>query len=208
MDARRESGDCIPRLFDLANREHIKELKYWCRIHFDHIICKSLKSANSSIFHDCCISFSKRGCLKRLSHPQMQAISIMRIPALRNANSPEELFEWLKSRMIQHANLGLQIHFPTINVAHFVSQDDSLESAEFLGKRVDKLTEELLKAELEVGKVKEENSKLLSSSKHWYCKYQELLQRIEDEKASYTQITPQKVYTSKETLTNETFFEI
>lgn len=208
MDARNNQDEIAPRLFDLANRDHIKELKAWCKFNFIHIVTKALQNSNSTIFHDCCLSFCKRGCLKRLSHPPLQSVSILRIPSLRNATCPEELFEWLKARMIQHCHLGQPIYFPSINIAHFSSQQDSLESAEFLGKRVERLTEELLKTELEVGKMKDENSRLLNSTKLWHDKYQQLLHRLEEDKASYTEITPKKLFTTKETLTNETFLDL
>ena len=78
-----------PRVYDLTSEEDAKELKNWCRIHWQYTLCKGIKGCNIPIYHDCCISFSKRGCIKRLSHPPLQSASVLKIPSLRKADSPE-----------------------------------------------------------------------------------------------------------------------
>ena len=201
-----------PRPFDLASEEDAKELKTWCRLHFQHTISKGIQGCNTPIYHDCCISFSKRGCVKRLSHPSLQSASVLKIPSLRRADSPEDLYEWLRSRMIVQYNLGQKVYFPTINTAHFSSGDDDTEdeeqqSSEFLGKRMKELNEEKLKTEQEMNQLKEENNRLLGASRSWFSKYQELLLRIEDDKPSYTEVTPKKYLINQETLTNAPFLD-
>jgi len=74
--------------------------------------------------------------------------------------------------------------------------------------RMKEMDEEKLKTEQEMNQLREENSKLLNSSRSWYSKYQELLLRIEEDKPSYTEITPKKYLITKETLTNETFLDL
>jgi hypothetical protein len=201
-------AESAPREFDLASEEDARELKSWCRIHWQHTLCKGIKSCNTPIYHDCCISFTKRGCIKRLSHPALQSASVLKIPSLRNTESPEELYEWLRGRLLVQYKMGKKLYFPSINTAHFTSEEDegdedSKEQEELLGKRLYQLTELKFKAEEEVKNLKEENSKLLNSSKCWFAKYQELLSRQDEDVPSYSQITPKKLFTSKETLTNE-----
>ena len=201
------------RLFDLSRKEHAKELKSWCRLHFQYTLCKGIQGANTPIYHDCCISFSKRGCVKRLSHPALQSVSVLKISTLKNASSADDLYNWIRSRMLIHYNLGQKIYFPTINTAHFSSQDDDtgadqVEPAELLGKRTQELTAELQKTEQEMTKLREENSRLLLSSRTWHDRYQELMTRIEEDKPSYTEITPKKYFSSKETITNESFLDL
>ena len=201
------------RPFDLSSADDTKELKTWCRLHFRDIISKGLEPGGLSIYHDCCISFCKRGCLKKYSHPQVQSVSIKKIPSLYQAESPDDLYEWIRSRMLVHYKLGKKVHFPSINTAHFDNEvehtdDEGSESVELLGKRLKEMEEQKLKTEQQLSELKEENKRLVSSTKSWYNKYQELLTRFEGEKLSFTEITPKKHFISKETLTNDIFFDL
>jgi hypothetical protein len=213
MKTKSNQTENAPKPFDMASEEDAKELKTWCRLHFQHTLCKGVQGANTPMYHDCCMAFTKRGCIKRLSHPPLQSASVLKIPSLRKADSPEDLYEWLRGRMLIHHSLGQKIYFPSINTAHFSleeeeAEEDQQESPEFLGKRVEQLTEELLKTEQELTQLREENNRLQSSSRNWYDKYQELLLRVDGDKPSYAEITPKKYLVSKETLTNEDFLDL
>ena len=197
-----------PRVFDLTSEEDAKELKNWCRIHWQYTLCKGIKGSNIPIYHDCCISFSKRGCVKRLSHPPLQSASVLKIPSLRKADSPEALYDWLRERLTVQYKLGKKLYFPSINIAHFNSEDDESdeefkEQKEHLCKRLEQLSEEKTKTEEEMKQLREDNNRLLNSSKTWYSKYQELLFRVEDDLPSYAEITPKKIVTTKDLLNND-----
>ena len=190
----------IPRPFDLVNEEDAQELKNWCRVHWQYTLTKGIQNSNTPFYHDCCVSFSRRGCVKRLSHPPLQSASVLKIPSLRNVESPEALYEWLRERLIMHYSLGKKVFFPSINIAHFDSEENKTDEdqKELLCKRVEQLSEEKLKTEQEVRQLREDNNKLLHSSKSWYTKYQELIFRIEGDTPSYTEITPKKTFSNRE----------
>src|SRR5688572_22231963 len=96
----------MPKSFDIHSDEDDKELKAWCLLHWQHTLCKGMQSCNAPTYHDCCLSFSRKGCVKRSSHPMIQSCSILKIPSLRNSTSYEQLYRWLKERLRLHARLG------------------------------------------------------------------------------------------------------
>ena len=75
---------CKPKLFDLASRDHDRELKIWCSLHWQDTFFRAIKSRNASIYHDCCVSFSRRGFVKKVSHPSLQSASLLQVPTLKN----------------------------------------------------------------------------------------------------------------------------
>jgi hypothetical protein len=193
-----------PRFFDPQSKDDDQELMAWCRIHWQHTIDKGIKGSNTPIYHDCCVSFSKKGCIKKHSHPSLQSASVLKIPSLRHATSPDTLYHWLRDRLAMHERLGKKLYFPSINVAHFHSEDDEsdnlYDAVKMLNKRNDQLAEENLGMERQLKASKDENKKLLGSVKSWYNKYQDLLATAYDGKTShaeatpsYAEITPKKV---------------
>ena len=188
-----------PRPFDLSSDDDKQELKTWCKLHWLHLLCKSILGSNAPWYHDCCIGFSRRGFVKRFSHPHLQSASVLKIPSLRKVSSPEELYDWLIERMIMHRRLGKKLYFPSINVAHHSPEDeeDTTEEAKepesFLTKREAQMSQDDNSIFKELEHLREDNKRLLSSSKAWHRKYHELLSKIEEDTASYAQITPQKV---------------
>src|SRR5687768_3592829 len=86
----------LPKTFDLASDEDDKELMAWCRLHWQLTICKGIQGCNAPTYHDCCLSFSRKGCVKRTSHPQIQSASVLKIPSLKNTTSHQGLYRWLK----------------------------------------------------------------------------------------------------------------
>ena len=187
-----------PRTFDLNSEEDDRELKNWCRLHWKDTLSKPIQSKNASIYHDCCVSFSKKGCVKRHSHPPLQSASVLKIPTLRNTTTPEALHQWIRERLKVHSRLGKILYFPSINVAHFHSEEDSApedlyDTVEMLSKRNEILIEENEKISTEIKALREENKKLLASSKCWYAMYQELQFKLQEETPSYAEATPRKL---------------
>ena len=187
------------KLFDLESEADDKELQSWCRAHWHDTLCKAVKGANVPYYHDCCISFTKKGCVKRFSHPPLQTSSVLKIPSLRYTRSPEELHRWLKERYKVHKQLGLKTYFPSINIAHsdieeVVCHGDYCNSLETLGKRNQILSYENQKSNEELTVLREENRRLLGAVKRWHDKYQDILLRTQDEAPSYTETTPVKKF--------------
>lgn len=186
--------------FDLDSEADDKELRAWCQIHWQHTICKGINSCNAPTYHDCCISFSKRSCIKKNSHPPLQSASVLKIPSLRSSGSHQELYRWLKERLRFHQRMGKKTFFPTINTAHYDDDDDEYEDPEekiqMLSKRCEQMVVELEKTKQEMELVRESNKRLVQSSKSWYNKYQELLSQTHDDAPSYAETTPQKAQKS------------
>ena len=126
----------------------------------------------------------------------------MKIPSLKNTNTHDELYRWLKERLRLHNRIGKKTYFPSINVAHFNEdedfQEDLEEEIEALGKRYNNTLLELDKVREEISRYKEDNKKLVSASKSWCIKYQEIMFKLQEETASYTQSTPLKPLKHKE----------
>jgi hypothetical protein len=186
----------MPKSFDIHSDQHDKELKEWCQLHWQHIICKGIQGNNIATYHDCCISFSKKGSIKKGSHPAVQSTSILKILSLKTTSGPDDLYRWLKSRLRAHNKLDLKTYFPSINTAHFTTEDDYLEDpqeqVEMLAKRCNKVMEELAKSRDDLDRLRQENRVLLQSTKSWCSKYQELLLKQQDDTPSYAEITPLK----------------
>ena len=100
----------------MCNDDDCQELKTWCRLHWLHTICKSVQNSNAPVYDDCCISFSRKGFVNRISHPLIQSASVLKIPSLRKVNSPEELYDWPRERMMVHLKLEKKLYFPSINM--------------------------------------------------------------------------------------------
>ena len=186
----------MPRRFDIYSEEDDKVLREWCQLHWQFIICKGINGNNAPTYHDCCISFSRKGCVKKSSHPSLQSASVLKIPSLKTSAGADDLYRWLKNRLRAHHKLELKTFFPTINTAHFTTDadynEDSDDQLEMLGKRCNKAVEELTKARDEIDRLKQDNKALHSSTKNWYSKYEELLIKQQDDTPSYTETTPVK----------------
>ena len=193
-----QTHSSLPKPFDLASDDDAQELKTWCRLHWLHTLSKGILNSNAPTYHDCCISFSRKGYVKRLSHPPLQSASVLKIPSLRKTNSPEEFYDWLRERLVVHHRLGKKLFFPSINVAHFMPDeeeecvDQSHEQERYLSKRNERESEEEKRTEEEIRQLREDNKRLLTSSKSWHRRYQELLLKVEEDTASYTEMTPKK----------------
>ena len=75
-----ESGH--PRWFDPASEDDTQELKNWCSFHWEQTVMHGIKTNNAAAYHYCCLSFSKKGCLKKNTHPPFQSASVLKIPSL------------------------------------------------------------------------------------------------------------------------------
>jgi len=144
--------------------------------------------------------------VKKVSHPMLQSASLLQIPTLKNMESPEELYHWLKERLHLHYKLGKKTYFPSINVAHFAEGDGSDyfredSDEEMLGKRNLDLSAHKKVLE-EVKQLKDDNTRLLSSSKMWCDKYMQLL-HAEETEVNSMQMTPMKM--SKTTEIDDNF---
>ena len=56
------------RPFDVRSASDDSQLKDWCCFHFESTIKKSLGGQNQIIWHQCCMSFSRRSFLGKRDH--------------------------------------------------------------------------------------------------------------------------------------------
>ena len=191
-----------PRWFDPASEDHTQELKNWCNFHWEQTVMRGIEANNASTYHTCCLSFSKKGCNKKNTHPPYQSASVLKIPGLMSTKSPADLYKWLRERIAEHQMLGKRPVFPSINTSHIEldSEEESGESqsAELLKKRCEELDQK-------IRQLADDNQRLLASSKCWCLKYQELLASIEDEKYSFAELTPQKAVKTDDSNSNLLF---
>jgi hypothetical protein len=197
MAASHQDEPYKPRYFDPANKDHVQELKNWCNFHWNETLCKGIAACNAPTYHDCCICFCKKRYGGKNTHPPLQSASVLKIPELKRITSPDELYDWLRSKMIEHQRLGRRPIFPSINTPHIEhdteeQEAEGFESAELLNKRCCDLLELQKNFEEKIRQLTEDNHRLLAASKSWCLKYQDLLCSRDDERMSFAEMTPQK----------------
>ena len=185
------------RYFNPVSEDDEQDLKNWCNFHFSETFRKGMDGYNAATYHDCCMCFSKKGYVKRHSHPPLQSASILKIPSLRAASSPEELYSWVRDKLLESQRLGRRPRFPSINTPHIELDTDETEvecmqSADLLKKRCRDLLLMQKTFEKRVKQLTDDNQRLLASSKSWCLKYQEVCSSKEDERMSFAEMTPQK----------------
>lgn len=198
--------------FNADNNKHIERLQDWCRAHWETVFKRSLLSSNTLFYHGCCNSFSRRHFVKMAGHLSMATCSIRKIPSFKDVNSPEELHRWLLKMITFNTNIGKQIPFPSINKYHI---EDTSSDEEFkpnddytvLVKRVQSIQTELCQYKSQVKELQLDNSRLLSSTKSWCQKYQDLFYQQEKEvdSAFQTPLKP-KVRSSFEFYTDNIYY--
>lgn len=186
------------RPFDLTNKQDDQELKTWCSLYWQDTFYRAIKNRNAPTYHDCCFSFSRRGFVKKISHPKLTSASLLQIPSLRSLESPADLHRWLRERLYLHYQLGKKTYFPTINIAHTDIEEEeedrnkASEDVPLLEKRGLELSVEIEQLENSIARLKVENKRLLSSSRVWYDKYLDLLPKEEICLKSF-EVTPAKM---------------
>lgn len=196
------------RYFNPANEDDVQDLKNWCKFHWKETLCKGIDGSNAPTYSDCCFCFCRKNYGGKSTHPPLQSASVLKIPSLKKVTSPEELYDWLRSRLLEHQRLGRRPLFPSINTPH-IEHDDSeegmeaSESVELLKKRCFDLLEQHKSSEEKIKQLTEDNQRLLASSKSWCLKYQDLFSSQEDDRMSFAaMMTPQKALKTDDTNTN------
>lgn len=178
------SVDENTQCFDLDSTEDTVELKIWSKNNWDRVVKKSIENLNPLVYHDCCFCFSRRGFSKNAGHPALESCSILKIPSLKDCKSADDLYKWLRQKIVEHSKQGRKTIFPAINRPHILAldqeEDTESEKVEVLAKRCKELSEEKEKVLETISKLTEDNQRLQRSSKTWYLKYQQALSREEE----------------------------
>ena len=169
-----------PGLFNPKDPNHRKKLLQWCHLQWMPTFKKSMDQGNSIYYHECCTCFTRRVFSKNAGHPALQSCPLSKIPSFRDVNSAEDLYQWLLRRLTASDKLGQRCLFPALNREHVESFDLEVMNRESEIEQLRKRLEQMSQSESALNKqltsLKEENQKLLHSSKSWYSKYQELLE--------------------------------
>ena len=167
-----------PGLFNPKDPVHRKKLLQWCHLQWIPTFKKSMEQGNSIYYHDCCSCFSRRVFAKNAGHPLLQTSPVSKIPTFRDINNAENLYQWLLCRLNQSIKLGQRCLFPALNREHVenfdlevINRDNEIE---MLRKRVEEMSQIETKLNKQLSSLREENQRLLHSSKSWYGRYQEL----------------------------------
>lgn len=161
---------------------HSELLREWSRLSWT-TIRKSIDSYNPVVYHECCFSFSRRGFAKKAGHCEIQSASVLKMPALKAIQGPDELYKWLLDRIKLHQRVGRKPVFPAINRYHADMEDESEDTEkqiEHLGKRCDDLQRELVQLHSENKRLRVDNSRLLESSQSWCQRYHERAETVQD----------------------------
>lgn len=201
--------DSAPRepVLDIKNKQDLERLRGWCREHWTATLKRSFASKNQVFYHSCCNSFSRRAFSKDAGHPAFLSCNVLTMPGFKNVDDAESLFRWFIKLARENSRIGERTLFPSVNRYHNESQDadeettEDTENTDYLSKRCRELEQELDKSRSLVQHLQADNARLLNSSKSWYSKYQELLEK--DDPATLFLATPIK----KLKLSNVSSFE-
>ena len=194
---------------DPFDSQFCSDLREWCKFQWSRTFQNNHHNSNSIYYHECCFSFSRRGFKRQAGYPELQTASVLKIPTFRDINSSEGLFKWLMSRLESSHLRGYKCEFPSINKYH-TDDDHSLDEVEdneeeigLLRKRCDLLQRENEKVKKSVETISLENKSLLSSSKNWHNRYQELYEKSSDQSLTQfeTPLKVKKIYVEESALT-------
>jgi len=168
--------------FEVDNKNHVKILLEWCKIYWGDTFKRSREYNNTIFYHSCCNSFSRRSFVKGAGHPSIQTCSILKMPGFRELNSAEDLHRWLLKMIISNTTTRKKLPFPRINRYHIgeISTDEYIdrkeeENSTYLQKRNNLVQEELGQYKSQLKQMQLDNERLLSSTKNWFQKYNDLL---------------------------------
>lgn len=200
-------GSSKDEWFNPANERHLEMLHGWCQAHWNATFRRSLMYGNRLTYHSCCNSFSRRAFVKVANHPPVQSFAMLQIPSLRTASSAEDLNFWLLEVAKENLRQGRKVLFPCLNRYHR-SIDETVEpeleethEEGTLQKRVSSLLVEMDRQSAKLKELETDNMRLLSSSKSWYAKYNDLLEQMK--KPDWLFETPGKVKIMQEDVFQE-----
>ena len=170
-------------LLEISKESHLEKLRCWCSAHWNATFRRSLMYGNRLTFHWCCICFTRRAFCKVAGHPPLESVSVLHIPSLRVATGPEDLYNWLLDIAKQRAKLGETMFFPSINMHHIEKNEiehctDDEDEENLLQKRVADMQAENQTLREELLRLQKVNQTLLSSTKNWHRRYQELEEKM------------------------------
>lgn len=193
--------------FDPENEKHLEMLHKWCQAHWNATFRRSVMYGNRLTYHCCCNSFSRRAFVKVANHPPCHAFTMSQIPLLRAASTAEDLNLWLLEMAKTNLSKGRKVLFPCLNRYHRGKEDrhdpplEEVVEEGALQKRFHSLSVEMEKQSAKLKELESANTRLLSSSKSWYTKYNDLLEQMK--KPDWLFETPGKVKVMQEDLFQE-----
>lgn len=135
------------RLYRPEEKTEEVVLKEWCCVYWEGVLSKAINTGSTVFYHDCCLSFSRKGFTKKSGHPAEMSVSVHRLPELKKCKGHEDFFVWIEEKLSLRRTLGLPLFFPTINCCHtnlkIQRQADELHTPSFLVKRYKEMEDEV-----------------------------------------------------------------
>ena len=167
------------RLINIDDKKDQEDLREWCEYHWNQTVKKSMDTFNTLIYHDCCLSFSRRGFSGRSKHPDDESCTIMKIPTFKIIKCAEDFYNWIENRIRVRRPLQREPMFPAINRHHCDSKEQKLmaisQENSYLAKRCEDLMVNNSELQKKNKKLKLDMARLQASSKSWCWKYNQLL---------------------------------
>ena len=139
--------DFTRRLYREDEKTEELILKEWCYIHWTGVLSKAIRAGSTVFYHDCCLSFSRKGFTKKSGHPPEMSVSLNRLPELKKCKDHQDFFLWIKEKLSLRQALGPPAFFPTINCCHtnlkIPKQTDEVQAPSFLIKRYKEMEDEV-----------------------------------------------------------------
>jgi hypothetical protein len=172
--------------FDPKDSKHRQQLLEWCQMQWIATFKKSKQYNNTVFYHDCCSCFSRRRFVHEAGHPPLQTSSVLKMPSFKEVDTAESFYRWLLKMLTNNKNRGLHCYFPSLNRYHMEEEAsemaDTDEEDVLIKKRVETAVDQQARQfRQKIEQLEKANRQLLSSSKSWHNKYQELLEQVDRE---------------------------
>lgn len=178
--SRRNTLASEPSVIDLHNPKDCLRLKNWCEFHWAKSIHPCLQNKNRVIFHECCMSFSKRSFSYKAGHPPEHSMSLKHLRQLKSdITSESEFYEWLVGVLQVREAAGKRPVMPAMNSYHYQSSSPNLDSMlrELQSLRIENnhLVDEYRRLKTQNDLLNSETERLRLSTATWYNKFNESL---------------------------------
>jgi FtsZ-binding cell division protein ZapB len=169
-----------PTVIDLRNPKDCQRLKSWCEFHWAKSIFPCLQNKNRVIFHECCVSFSKRAFSYKAGHPPEHSMSLKQLrPFKSDITSDSGFYDWLVGVLNAREAGGNKPVMPAMNSYHYhatsLNVDSLLRELQSLRIENNHLVEEYRRLKTQNDALINETDRLRLSTVTWYNKFNESL---------------------------------
>jgi FtsZ-binding cell division protein ZapB len=171
---------CLPTVIDLKDQQDCSKIRNWCEYHWAKCIKPCLENKNRVIFHECCVSFSKRSFSYKAGHPLEYSRSLKQLrPFKSGMSSDSEFYEWLIGVLKAREAAGNKPVMPVMNSYHYhstaLNADMLVRELQSLRAENNHLVDEYRRLMTQNQLLTNETERLRLSTATWYNKFNESL---------------------------------